>query len=85
VGNSTDIVISNDQSNIIVKQDSLELYGNTDAAALASKVDQYFQTIQIWANAHQHTGVTTGSGTSSTTAVTLGPPSAVGSLKVKMI
>lgn len=70
-----DITIVNGDMIVTVKDDSVHFNGNSDAAALASKVDALQNNLNNFINvfnAHTHAGVTPGSGTTaiSTTPAT---------------
>jgi hypothetical protein len=83
---ANDIVIRNEDATIRIKPDQVELYGNGDAVALASKVMDALDDIKSTFDAHDHLGVDSLGG-----PVTLQPPlvpipgaADVGSDKVKL-
>ena len=81
---ANDIVIKNQEATLIIKPNALELYGNGDAVALASKVMSELNKIKTAFEGHGHP-VTTSGGSGATTGITAGPITFVdvGSTKVK--
>lgn len=83
---ANDIVIKNEAATLIVKPDALELYGNGDAIALASKVMTELNKIKTAFDSHGHPYTWTGSGGAGTTSPPAAPVPAltnVASTKVK--
>lgn len=82
-----DIVIRNGSASILVKPDAIELYGNGDAVALASKVMENLEAIKSAFDGHTHTVSTTGNASAQTGTAAAPSPmpalSAVASTKVK--
>lgn len=78
-----DIVIKNGTATLIVKESTLELFGNSDAIALASKVLTELGKIKTAYDTHVHPGVTSGLSSTSPPASPMPAPASVASTKVK--
>lgn len=79
-----DIVIKNGDASLIVKPGALELYGNGDAIALASKVMAELNAIKSAFDGHTHiTSCGAGPGEAQAPTVPMPSPGSVASTKVK--
>lgn len=83
---ATDLTIGKDGTDSLITVDAAFVKlgkGATDFAALASKVDTAISNVVTWANAHVHTGVTTGPGSTGTVGTPLTGQASVAATIVK--